>query len=115
MKRIFIKKCFLFTVGNVCRILRFITGSTNSLSDVQNSHTMPDQVRKWQRQQSKHFYAAGIDALVKRWDKYINVVGGYVEKQMFFSGFKYQMFYISYPFVTYLLTLPHNSVHFIFP
>jgi hypothetical protein len=32
------------------------------------------------RQQSKHFYATGFDALVKRWDKYINVAGGYVGK-----------------------------------
>jgi hypothetical protein len=28
----------------------------------------------------KDFYAAGFDALVKRWDKYIDVGGGYVEK-----------------------------------
>jgi hypothetical protein len=37
-------------------------------------------VRKWLRQQSKDFYAAGFDALVKRWDKCINVGGGYVMK-----------------------------------
>jgi hypothetical protein len=28
----------------------------------------------------KNFYAAGFDALIKRWDKCINVGGGYVEK-----------------------------------
>jgi hypothetical protein len=28
----------------------------------------------------KDFYAAGFDALVKRWDKCINGGGGYVEK-----------------------------------
>jgi hypothetical protein len=38
------------------------------------------QVRKWLRQQSKDFYAAGFDALVKRWDKCVNVGEGYVEK-----------------------------------
>jgi hypothetical protein len=38
------------------------------------------EVRKWQREESKDFYAAGFDALVKRWDKCINVGGGYVEK-----------------------------------
>jgi hypothetical protein len=38
------------------------------------------EVRKWLRQQSKDFYAAGFDALVKRWGKHINVGGGYVEK-----------------------------------
>jgi hypothetical protein len=34
----------------------------------------------------KNFYAAGFDALVKRWDKCINVGGGYAEKYMFFPG-----------------------------
>jgi hypothetical protein len=38
------------------------------------------EVRKWLGQQIKDFYAAGFDALVKRWDKCINVGGGYVEK-----------------------------------
>jgi hypothetical protein len=37
-------------------------------------------VKKWLRQQTKDFYAAGFDALVKRWDKCISVGGGYVEK-----------------------------------
>jgi hypothetical protein len=36
------------------------------------------EVRNWLRQQSKDFYTAGLDALVKRWDKCINVGGGYV-------------------------------------
>jgi hypothetical protein len=38
------------------------------------------EVQKWLRQPSKDLYGAGFDALVKRWDKYINVGGGYVEK-----------------------------------
>jgi hypothetical protein len=37
-------------------------------------------VRKWLRLQSKDFYAAGFDALVKRWDKCISVGGGQIEK-----------------------------------
>jgi hypothetical protein len=41
---------------------------------------MPDQARKWLRQQSKDSYAVDFDALVKRWDKCINVGGGYFEK-----------------------------------
>jgi hypothetical protein len=28
----------------------------------------------------KDFYAVGFDALVKRWDKCVDVGGGYVEK-----------------------------------
>jgi hypothetical protein len=38
------------------------------------------EMRKWLRQQSKDFCAAGFDALIKRCDKCINVSGGYVEK-----------------------------------
>jgi cation transport regulator ChaB len=38
------------------------------------------EVRKWLRQQSRDFYAAGFNTLVKQWDKCINVGGGYVEK-----------------------------------
>jgi hypothetical protein len=37
-------------------------------------------VRKWLRQRSKDFYAAGFDALVKRWNKCFNVGGGSAEK-----------------------------------
>jgi hypothetical protein len=43
------------------------------------------EVRKWLRLQSKDFYAAGFGALIKRWDKCVNVGGGYVEKYIFFS------------------------------
>jgi hypothetical protein len=32
------------------------------------------------RQQPKEFYAAGFQGLVKRWDKFLNVQGDYVEK-----------------------------------
>jgi hypothetical protein len=32
------------------------------------------EVRKWLRQRSKYFYAAGFDALVQRWDKYIDFI-----------------------------------------
>jgi hypothetical protein len=38
------------------------------------------EARKWLRQQYKDLFAAGFAALVKRWDKCINVERGYVEK-----------------------------------
>jgi hypothetical protein len=41
------------------------------------------KVREWLRQESKDFYAAGFQALVKRWDKCVNVGGGYVGKYIF--------------------------------
>jgi hypothetical protein len=66
--------------------------------------------RKWLRQQPKDFYAAGFGALVKRWDKCINVSEGYIK--IFFSRFEYHIFYVLYPFVSCLLTLPrmHGGV-----
>jgi hypothetical protein len=55
MQRIFVKKCFLFTVGSVCRVKWFTAESRNYLMDVRKSQMMPDQVRKWLEQQSKTF------------------------------------------------------------
>ena len=34
----------------------------------------------WFRQQQQEFYTAGFQGLVKRWDKYLNLYGDYVEK-----------------------------------
>jgi hypothetical protein len=38
------------------------------------------EMRKWLRQQAQDFCAAGLNSLVKRRDKCINVGGGYAEK-----------------------------------
>jgi thiamine kinase-like enzyme len=38
------------------------------------------ELRKWLKQQSKDFYAAGFDALVKQWDKCITVAREHSEK-----------------------------------
>jgi hypothetical protein len=72
MQRIFIKKRFLFAVGSVCRVKRFSLGGKRFADDEE----VETEVREWPRQQSIDFYAAGFDALVKRWD----TRGGYVEK-----------------------------------
>jgi hypothetical protein len=64
MQRIFIKKCFLFKAGSVCRVKRFTTESRNVAN-----FSLVTEVWKWLRQQSKDFCAAGFDALVKRLDK----------------------------------------------
>jgi hypothetical protein len=80
IQKIFIKTCFLLTVGSVCRVKQFTAVSKNSRKNVRNSQMMPDQVRKWLRQHSKDSYAAGFDALVERWDKCIIIGGEYVEK-----------------------------------
>jgi hypothetical protein len=72
--------------GGVCRVKRFTRESRNFLTDDRRAQMMPDQIRKWLRQQSKDFYAAGFDALVKSWDKCINVGGGSVQKSTIFPG-----------------------------
>jgi hypothetical protein len=77
----------MFKVGSIYRVKRFRTQSRNSLKGVRKSEMMSDQVREWPRQQSKDFYALRFDALVKRWDKCINVGGGYVEKLKVSSRF----------------------------
>jgi hypothetical protein len=76
VQKVLIKKCFLFTVGSVCRVKWFTSGGRR-FADGEEVET---EVRKWLRQQSKDFYVAGFGALVKRWDKCISVGGGYVEK-----------------------------------
>jgi hypothetical protein len=99
MERILIKKCFLFTVGSVYRVKRFTTELRNchvggkSFADEEEVET---EMRKCLREQSKDFYVAGFEALVKRWDKWRICL----EINVCFSG--------SCPFVTHLLTL-HNS------
>jgi hypothetical protein len=104
MQSIFIKKCFLITVRTVCRVKRFTSGGKCFAND----EGVETEVRTWPRQRSKDFYAEGLDALEKRWEKCINVGGGYVEKINIFPRFEYHMFYVLYPFVTYLLTLPRT-------
>jgi len=45
-----------------------------------NDDEMKQAVRLWFRRTKKSFYAAGIQALVKRWNKCISVAGDYIEK-----------------------------------
>jgi hypothetical protein len=59
------KKCFLLTVGSVCFLKRFTVGSRKM-----------SLIRKMLQRRC----GSGLDALVKRWAKSINVGGGYDEK-----------------------------------
>jgi hypothetical protein len=75
MQRIFIKKYFLL------RLQVSVEQSDSQLGGKRFADEEVEiEVRKWLRQKSKDFCAAGFHALVKRWDKCTNVVGGYVEK-----------------------------------
>jgi len=40
-----------------------------------------ENMLNWLRHQDKDFFVAGINKLIKRWDKCINVAGDYVEKK----------------------------------
>jgi hypothetical protein len=73
---IFIKKCFLFTMGSICRVKWFSLGGKRFADDEE----VETEVLKWLRQQSKDFCAAVFGALIKKWDKCINAGGVYVVK-----------------------------------
>jgi hypothetical protein len=83
MKRILIKECFMFTVWSVCHVKWFTTGSRNSLKDVRKPQICPTKRGICWDNSRKDFYAAGLDALVERWDNCINVSGEYIEKECF--------------------------------
>jgi hypothetical protein len=76
MQWVFIKKCFLLTVGNVCHVKQFSLGGKRFADDEE----VEPGVWKWLRQRSKDYYAASFDALVERWDMCINVGRGHVKK-----------------------------------
>jgi hypothetical protein len=59
-------------------------------------------------QQTKDFCAANFYIVVKWLEKRINVGGAYFEKKNVFPMFKYHMFYVLYPFMTYLLSAPRT-------
>jgi hypothetical protein len=63
-------------VRSICGAKRFQLGGKCFAEDEE----VETEVRMWLRQQSKDFYSADFNALVKRLDKCINVSGGYAEK-----------------------------------
>jgi hypothetical protein len=56
MQGIFMKKCFLFMLGSVCRVKRFHLGG-KLFAD---NEEVESEVRKWLRQLSKNFHAEGF-------------------------------------------------------
>jgi hypothetical protein len=69
----------VFAVGSVYRVKRFTAGLRNyqGRSKVANDARPGAKVAETT---VKNFTVEGFDAFVKRWDKCINVGGGYVEK-----------------------------------
>jgi hypothetical protein len=68
MQRIFIKKCFLFTMGSVCLVKRFTTGLRNVINILLITKRLKRRCGSGWEQQSKDSHAAGFDALLNRWD-----------------------------------------------
>jgi hypothetical protein len=64
---------------------------------------MADQVRKWLRQQSEYFYAAGFRRTGKATEQVYQCWWRIYREIKFFPSIEYQMVYVSYPFVTCLL------------
>jgi hypothetical protein len=73
-----IHKEIVYVYGGICLSRKAVHSyGKKCFSDVEEDEA---EVRKWLRQQPKDLYAAGFDALLKRWEKCINAGGVYVEK-----------------------------------
>jgi hypothetical protein len=96
-------------MGSVGHVKLLTAGSRNSLKGFPESQMMKRRCGSGWDNSQKDLYAAGFEALIKRWDKCISVGGGCVEKWMFFFfRIEYHTFYVLYPFLACLLTLPRS-------
>jgi hypothetical protein len=104
MQSIFIKKYFLFNMGSVCRVKRSTTGlqtfrwwrrGWNGGAEVAET-TVKRHLCCGFRRTGK-----AMGQMYQCWWRICREISG-------FSRFEYHMFYVSYPFVTYLQTFPHN-------
>jgi hypothetical protein len=104
MQRILIKKCFLFTVGSVCRVKSFITGW----------QTFHSWRRGWNGDAEvaettvKRRLRCGFRCTVKAMGQVYQCRRRICREINVSSRFEYHIFYVSYPFVTYLLSLPRT-------
>jgi hypothetical protein len=69
--------------GRMCLLCKAVQNWVENVANFLLMTKVEMEEQKWLRQQSKDFYATSFDALIKRWDKCINVSGGYVEKCFF--------------------------------
>jgi hypothetical protein len=101
MQRIFIKKCFLFTVGNICHIKRFETRC-------QKFHWW----RGWNggaevaETTVKRLLCCGFRRTGKAMGQVYQCWWRVRRERNVFPRLEYHMFYVLYPFVIYLLPLP---------
>jgi hypothetical protein len=105
MQKIFTKKCFPFTVGSVYRVKRFTTWW----------QTFRWWRRGWNRgaEVAETTVKTLLSCAFRRTGKAMGQVYQCCwricrETNAFLSRFEYHMFYVLYPFVTYLLSLPRT-------
>jgi hypothetical protein len=110
----FIKKLFLFAVGSSCHVrgsqldpLRNLLGSKRFADDEE----VETEVRKWLRQQSRDFYAAGFRRTGKAMGQVYQCWWRICREINVFPKFEYHKFYFLYSFVTYLLTPSYSHQH----
>jgi hypothetical protein len=66
------------------------------------------EVRKWLRQQLKGFHAVGFQHTSKVMGQVYQCWWRVCREIDVLPKFEYHIFYVLYPFVTYLLTLPYT-------
>jgi hypothetical protein len=81
--------------GGKCLSRKAVHNWVENLKDIRKSQMMPEQVRKWLRQQSKDFYAVGFRRTSKAMGQVYQCWWRICrEKNAFFFRFEYHKFYI---------------------
>jgi hypothetical protein len=103
----FIKKCFLFMLGSVCRLKSFATGWK----------TFRWWRRVWNggaevaRTTDKRLLSCGFRRSGKAMGQVYQCWWRICREINIFSRFEYHMFYVLYPFVSYLLPLSRTCLY----
>jgi hypothetical protein len=104
MQSMFMKKCLLYTVGSVRRLKRFTIGWQIFVDD----EAVETKVRKWLRRRSKKLLCCWFRRTGKAMGQVYQCWWRICRDINIFFRFEYHIFYVLYPFVTYLLTLRHT-------
>jgi hypothetical protein len=106
MQRKVIKKCFLFTVGSVCRVKRFnwVEKFSQGRLEVADDARPVAEVAETT---VKRLLCCGFRHTGRDGTSGSTHVDD-MSRNIFSPRFEYHMFYVLYPFVAHLLNLPRN-------
>jgi hypothetical protein len=106
MQRMFITKCFLFTVGNACCVKLFYFGGKRFADEEVEMEMAEVAVTRVKMLLGCGFPRAGkaMEQLYRCWWRIIG------REIIVYSRFEYHIFYVLYSLVTYLLNLPLMSI-----